>query len=261
MSAPSLADAFLPPPDWLQVNPGLDREAARSAFAAKGRLSLADIFVPDAAERVRRSLDLEVEWTLSALVDGQPRDVEVAWLVRQPPQTLASLQQSVMEPARRGAFSYAFDTYRIDRAAISGQRRGWAVEQVYDRLNTEAFLTLVRDITGDDRGVYVDAQATRYQPGHFLTRHDDNPEGKDRLYAYVLGFTPGWRAEFGGLLAFLDDAGQVEEAFVPGFNSLHIFAVPRQHLVTPVAPYAPRPRHSITGWVRSKPERLQPPSS
>ena len=127
-----------------------------------------------------------------------------------------------------------------------------ALEGVYDRLNSEPFLAFVRALTGDPRCAYADAQATRYRPGDFLTAHDDDVAGKHRLYAYVLNFTPSWRPDWGGLLAFHEADGHVSEAYTPSFNALNIFRVPQLHAVTQVASFAGAHRLSITGWVRER---------
>ena len=82
---------------------------------------------------------------------------------------------------------------------------------------------------------YADAQATLYRSGHFLTSHNDDTPGSKRLAAYVLSFTPAWRAEWGGLLEFLDGNGQVETGYLPGFNTLKLFRVPMTHYVSMVA--------------------------
>ena len=136
-----------------------------------------------------------------------------------------------------------------------GQRKGGPlapIEAVYDLLNSAPFLAFIRALTGDSRAAYVDAQATRYRPGDFLTAHDDDVEGKNRLFAYVMNFTPAWRADWGGLLAFHDADGHVAEAYTPTFNALNIFRVPQVHAVTQVASFAAGPRLSITGWIRER---------
>ncbi|MNN76656.1 hypothetical protein D3C81_1930560 [compost metagenome] len=94
---------------------------------------------------------------------------------------------------------------------------------------------------------------TRYLPGHFLNRHSDANPKTERLYAYVLNLSPGWRAEWGGLLQFLDEGGDITETFVPSFGALNVFAVPQMHAVSTVAPFAGGPRYSVTGWWRAKP--------
>jgi SM-20-related protein len=96
----------------------------------------------------------------------------------------------------------------------------------------------------------VDAQATRYERGHYLTQHDDSAAEKGRLYAFVLNLTPHWRTDWGGLLNFIDADGHVAEAYAPAWNAINLFRVPQPHAVSCVAPFAGAPRLSITGWVR-----------
>jgi len=123
------------------------------------------------------------------------------------------------------------------------------LDTVLEALATPAFIGFARQVTGDSSINKVDAQATRYTAGHFLNLHDDAQyQGAQRRCAYVLNFTKDWRAEWGGLLQFLDGGGKVIDSFVPHFNSLSLFAVPTPHIVSYVAPFASAPRLSITGW-------------
>jgi SM-20-related protein len=90
-----------------------------------------------------------------------------------------------------------------------------------------------------------------YAPGHFLKLHNDNAKSRDdRRYACVVGLTRDWEADWGGLLQMVDD-GQVIRSCTPAFNTCVIFKVPRDHLVSYVAPYATKPRYSLTGWMRA----------
>ena len=107
-------------------------------------------------------------------------------------------------------------------------------------------------MTGEDRIALADSQLTRFRRGHFLTEHDDELAGKNRYYAYVLNLTPVWRIDWGGLLAFHGDDGNVAEAFTPRFNALNLLRVPCAHSVTQVALSAGANRLSITGWLRGK---------
>jgi len=95
----------------------------------------------------------------------------------------------------------------------------------------------------------VRVQASNYRPGDFLTLHDDSHRRDDRLAAFTLGFTREWRPDWGGQLLFHDADGQIERGFMPGFNVLTLFRVPRPHSVAPVAPYAAAKRLSLTGWL------------
>jgi SM-20-related protein len=101
----------------------------------------------------------------------------------------------------------------------------------------------------------VSKNRDRNWPGHFLTQHDDSGYSEQhRRVAYVLYLTRGWRADWGGQLQFLDARGDVEEVWMPRFNSLGLFLVPTPHVVTYVAPFATQPRYAITGWLCDGPE-------
>jgi Rps23 Pro-64 3,4-dihydroxylase Tpa1-like proline 4-hydroxylase len=104
------------------------------------------------------------------------------------------------------------------------------------------FRTLV-----DEAGITViDGRATRYGPGDFLTHHDDH--SGNRHTAYVLGLSPEWRPDWGGLLMLHDPAEARSQALHPQFNTLTLFRVPCDHSVSIVAPFAPVPRYAVTGW-------------
>ncbi len=62
--------------------------------------------------------------------------------------------------------------------------------------------------------------------------------------------TRDWDPDWGGLLQFYDAEKNVEQVFVPRFNTLSLFTVPQSHAVSAVAPYAPVGRLAITRMVR-----------
>jgi Rps23 Pro-64 3,4-dihydroxylase Tpa1-like proline 4-hydroxylase len=108
-------------------------------------------------------------------------------------------------------------------------------------------LDLVRRVTGRGDINATSIQATRYRPGHFLNQHDDHNDRR-RAAAYVLNMTPHWRWDWGGALLFSDRPGHISEGFLPAFNALNMFAVPQEHQVGFVSPFAGAHRYSITGW-------------
>jgi SM-20-related protein len=62
--------------------------------------------------------------------------------------------------------------------------------------------------------------------------------------------TPIWRPDLGGVLAFIDDSGNIAEGYVPAFNVLNVFRVPARHAVTAVTPFGGL-RYAITGWLHA----------
>lgn len=242
------------PTTGLTLAPGLKPEALASAFARHGRLHLPVAFAEPGAQAVGSALASAVPWHKSLNANGKSYDLGFDTLAKMPADRRAELDAAVVAGGRTG-FQYLFDAWRLSDLVEDGRRQGGALaplEAVYDFLNGAEFLDFVRILTNDPRSAYADAQATRYRAGDFLTAHDDDVEGKNRLYAYVLNFTPVWRADWGGLLVFHDADGHLAEGYTPTFNALNIFRVPQLHSVTQVASYAGAERLSITGWIRER---------
>ena len=57
------------------------------------------------------------------------------------------------------------------------------------------------------------------------------------------------KGNWGGHLAFYDEAGNVVEALKPALNTLNLFTVPQQHSVQLAIPFAGAPRTSYLGWL------------
>ncbi|MBM0170935.1 2OG-Fe(II) oxygenase [Altererythrobacter sp. C41] len=228
-------------------SPGQIAEAAH-AFARNGRIRIPDFLQHGAAEALHAFLQAAPWWRTfnqgERTWDLGPESIEVLT-----PEQASQLEQAIHEGARKG-FQYVYETVRVSEQSSERSERGFPVDRLLEAMNTAPALEMWRELTGDPDVGLVDGQATRYLPGHFLTRHDDDVEGKNRVAAYVLNLSPEWAPEWGGLLQFHDAAGEVTGAMVPGFNVLNLFRVPQSHSVSIVAPFAPAPRYSITGWIR-----------
>jgi Rps23 Pro-64 3,4-dihydroxylase Tpa1-like proline 4-hydroxylase len=230
------------------LNPALDAAALAAGFARHGRLQVRDVLLPQAAAAAHRCLAAEVPWSFTYRLDGRNELRSPEELQAMGAQERAAIGRRILEQARN-EFSFGFMTYPLLREQRAGRGAGLFAHRVLEALASPEFIGFVRAVTGDARIERVDAQATRYTAGHFLSLHDDaDHEGEARRCAYVLNLSDGWRAEWGGLLQFVAPDGSVAESFVPHFNSLSLFAVPTRHLVSYVAPYATAPRLAITGW-------------
>jgi SM-20-related protein len=236
----------------LRLDPKLDPAKLKPLFARFGRLHLPSLLAAADAQVVAEAMR-QAPWSRTFLVAGKGYRVTHEDFAKTPPEVRAEVEAAIVQGGRTG-FQFDFDNWPVSDEIEAGRRLGGAVaaiEAAYDLLNSPAFLGFIHAVTGDDRAVYCDAQATRYRAGQFLTAHDDEIEGKNRLFAYVLNLTPGWRIEWGGNLLFHDADGHVAEGYAPKFNSLNIFRVPQWHSVSQVASYVDAERLAITGWIRS----------
>lgn len=239
-------------PHALALSDGLDLEGAGSRLARTGRARVPGLLAADGADRVLAALaGPDMVWN-RAIRNPYNADVPVAVFEAEPVEEQARLYGLAHEEAVEG-FQFIFDRIRLGQARTMGLQLPAVLYALHDLFNSPAYLDFARALTGDDRIAYVDAQPTRYLPGHFLNGHTDEHEDAGRLYAYVLNLSPRWRAEWGGLLMFLDGDGAVTETFTPHFGALNLFRVPQDHAVSMVAPFAAAPRYSVTGWWRMRP--------
>ena len=223
------------------------RAAIRKRLARTGRAQVDGVLDPADAQGLYEAATAADFNVVTRRGTGHV-DLPAAWLASLTPDQKQALGQAVQTSAQSD-FQYLYDKHPIYDLVQAGQAAPvWRDLLAY--LNGAAFLDLMRDLTGEARIALADAQLTRYRAGHFLTEHDDHAEGKNRFYAYVLNLTPVWRIEWGGLLAFHGEDGNVAEAFTPRFNTLNLLKVPSPHSVTQVALSAAADRISVTGWLR-----------
>ena len=223
---------------------------ARATLARSGRIHIPG-FLDESAARTTHEAMQAADWRLAVNGDAGSYDLSAANIAALNPGQQEKLVGAIHAKARTG-FQFMFDSFRLSDLFESGALVDGALADLFSTLNSEPYLALMREITGNPRIAYIDAQATRYRPGHFLTTHDDDVEGKNRLFAYVINLTPNWRVDWGGVLMFVDEDGHVAEAYTPRWNALNIMRVPQQHAVSIVAPFAAGARYSITGWMRSQ---------
>lgn len=228
------------------LNPALDVTALGDAYRRARRLDIDDWLPAEQAETLRRHLLDRSDWTL-VLNAGE----KVYELPRSRSGELDGAQREQLErfviDSARDRFQYRFESIR------SPDRGGDAtlLDRFVAFMSSPEVIGFLGAVTGQTTLSFADGQATLYSPGHFLTAHDDDVAGKNRLAAYVFGLSPEWHADWGGLLMFHGRDGNVDEAFTPGMNRLRLFSVPVSHGVSYVTPFAAHPRLSVTGWLRA----------
>jgi len=240
-----------PPVDEFALSSALDRETLAARYAQAGRIHIPEVLAPESAARLHRALSEETSYNLTVNSGEKYFDLPEAQMRALSPQQLQALTDSAGAGTQKG-FQLYYETHRLSESGEPYRDPKSVLAKWVAFLESEDFLSFVRDVTGEPSVAFADAQATRYGPGHFLTTHDDGIAGKNRVAGYVFNMTPFWQADWGGILLFLDKDGQVAEGFVPCFNALNILKVPQPHLVSQVAPFARAKRLSVTGWFRAR---------
>jgi Rps23 Pro-64 3,4-dihydroxylase Tpa1-like proline 4-hydroxylase len=118
--------------------------------------------------------------------------------------------------------------------------------ELVDYINSDNFHAFVNHHTSQNISTTLSCWASAYSLGHYLTPHSD-AVGKRKM-AYIFYFNKGWKAEWGGNIAF--DKGTHWQMFVPQNGTLALFNVEdnnNKHMVTNVA--VDNTRYAITGWL------------
>ncbi|MDE1468317.1 2OG-Fe(II) oxygenase [Aurantiacibacter sp. D1-12] len=239
-----------------ELNPDLDRAALAEEFARERRLQVPQVLTDETARELRMVMQHHTEWgiALQAGATGEPRNFRPAELKDPQKQRQAmEMGQQTDQAAARGDYAYRALRYSL----VEGLQSGWDPDSPYavllEHLNAEPFLGFMRTITGMPDLVKADAHASCFASQHFLGRHNDSHVAEGWRIAYVLNLTiDNWHPDWGGYLVFYDEDGNVETGFKPEFNTLNLFAVPQDHAVTYVPPFAPKGRYAINGWLRDR---------
>jgi hypothetical protein len=231
------------------LNPDISVAKAAKAYARTGVAVIDNVLDFECAATLASAMITAPGFNLVTRINDQHRDFDAAAMAELAPDQREPFEQLVAEEARAG-FQYLYETYPLFDAARQGLPLPAAFAGILGLLQSVEFLALARKVCWSDQIRFADAQLTRFQPGHFLSEHDDAAPGKQRVAAYVLQLCSDWRADFGGVLNLLTPDGEIRRGLVPGFNRLVLFSVPRPHAVSAVAPFAPRPRLGMTGWLR-----------
>jgi Rps23 Pro-64 3,4-dihydroxylase Tpa1-like proline 4-hydroxylase len=233
--------------DMPVLNPELDHVVLAEQFERHGRVQIQRVLSKSSAQRIYSCLAEETRYELCTN-EGE----ETRVIANPTPAQRQEFTKAAWGRVGTHAFQFLYDRHTLSLDGEAYPDQDHYLAKVTNFLNGAEFLNFVRGVTGMKAIALADAQATLYRAGHFLTVHEDNKPGPNRLVAYVLSLTALWRPEWGGLLEFVNEANQIEDGFVPNFNSLRLFRIPTKHYVSYVAPFAQAGRYSITGWLRAR---------
>ena len=233
--------------EQLEINPDLDFDALGRILQEKSRLQVENFFTPDTAEYLHQLLMENKDWYLAYNERDNYYESSMEQLNALNPQQRQKFMNNIYVRARTH-FQYVFKQYYITQAIELNEQPGHPMHQMHGFVNSEEVLAVMRKLTGDTAIRKADSYATKYKPGHFLSSHDDRHDKHDRVAAYVVSMNRIWDKNWGGHLAFFDDMGNIEEAFIPSFNTLNMFLIPQIHSVQLVSPFAGTNRTSFSGW-------------
>ena len=231
----------------LALNPALDPTALAGEYAARGRVRIHSLLAEDGVRALHGEIVRREDWRQMFIGSGGVIEIDRAARAAMPPEEADSLDRAVHERAALG-FQYRYEGLRVPTPGEAAP--GDALGTFAEFMASAELLGFLQTVMNCSALAFGEGMTTAYGPGDFLTCHDDAVAGRNRLAAFVLGMTPQWRPEWGGLLMFHADDDAHGHALVPRFNTLDLFAVPQRHSVTYVSPAALGRRLALTGWLR-----------
>lgn len=232
----------------IKINDSLDITSFSKQLREKRRLQIPNFFDENSAEYINHLLNNHKNWYLAYNEGDNFYESSAEQIAVLKPSQKQQFMNQIYYRAM-SSFQYVFNQYYITQALELNENLGDPIHQVHHFVNSLSFLDTMRALTGEASIKKSDSYASQYLPGHFLTEHDDRHSTHKRVAAYVVSMNKVWKRDWGGHLAFYDDEGNIEEAFIPSFNTMNIFFVPQNHAVQMIAPFAGKPRQSILGWL------------
>jgi hypothetical protein len=226
------------------LNPNLNPVQLRAAYAQHRSLSIQNILVPAVAESIHKALTA-LDWNLE-INDYTPsprfRIPLTPELTDVPPCVLLDSLEHGMDAKQLFYLRLCVEAQHFLHPDLVAFR---------EYVNTPEFLGALREITGEPDVTHTWIEATCYDKGCFLGGHRDDHHPQN-VVAIVFNFTPHWQIDWGGLLTLVYPQRQ-PVLVPPAWNSLSLFTIPLDHLVSAVSPAATAKRYSLTGWLRRGP--------
>ncbi len=222
-----------------ELNPHLDRARLAADFKRTGRIHIPNILTDASAQRLFRALEQETPW---GLLFNEGKELRAFGTV-----TAEDLQEMGIAAWERAHsdFQFFYHFYRLLENREIYPAPEHYLGKLVAFLTDPRFFAFAREVTGEESIAWISGTATLYKPLDFLTVHDDGKSS--RRIAYVLNMTPTWRPDWGGALQFYDNDDHIEEGYLPTFNALNLFRVPKRHSVSQVASFGGI-RYAISGW-------------
>lgn len=221
----------------------LDLKQVADILRLKGSVHLSSILRPPDAKALHDEMEGYRQWLLSLKIGTWDRVLR---------QDASSLDAAREMEIRDQAYAAATEHAHLYKRALVSVRDTPVLFSFIQFLNSTPFIEFARQVTGYSSIAPLQPRVLSLGPGHFISSHSDEPDSGVHRTNYLFQLAPDWSPDWGGHLEFLDShGGDVQEAYVPRFNTLSLFATPRWHAVNMVALFAPRNRYTISGFIDS----------
>jgi SM-20-related protein len=224
------------------INEFEDIENLKNEFKHNQKVKINNFMEKNFAEKLFQYIYLDKNWLLATGIDKMKYEKKII-----PQYEKANVLQikNVNNSFGNDKFTYIFN--RSMNNSLNMSYFEFTIRQV---LNSKDFIDKLNEITGLGLNRLTTLFLSKYKSGNFLSPHSDKGNG---TLAFVIYLTKFWKPQYGGILHFMsDDRKDIIESYVPTFNSLVIFSVPKDegipHFISHVSPNVKHARFAITGW-------------
>lgn len=229
------------------LNNQLDINKLKNTYTLKNRISIKDAFQADVAETLLDCLRSDIPWQLAYKEKGAASLFSAQQLAGMSEEQLQTIYYKIAQLGAQG-FQFCYYHYSISHKNNQTCAPDAYVNTFAKFLSSEPFFEFARKVTGIEEINNIEIQAGRYTGNNFLMVHNDSDKPERRV-AFVLNLSKDWQIDWGGLLHFMNQKGEVTDTFVPTYNSLTFFTVPVLHKVSYVMPFVKQSRYTVTGWL------------
>lgn len=230
-----------------------DKESLRQSFEKNGHITIPNFLKNDFAEEIYTHINNNNEqedaklWKKNILIDdklislSENSDDDKKEKISK----LRNIAQYKANKEHEFSFCYSIKKYHDDQCNC------FTCDAIRRIFYTPEFLQMIRDVTGIVISDINEIFYSYFKEEDFLTLHTDYDKG---LITFTLNLTKNWKPYYGGLLHLVDqdDNSNIKRIIVPQFNQITLIKIPPitgfPHFVSPVVPYCPESRYSITGW-------------
>lgn len=217
-----------------KLNDKLDLKALAAAFKKKGRVQAPDAMDGKSADALSETIEKMALWR-SVLMEGD-KDRGLTG------QELNSMTERRRRELLERAYIQARDQYQYLRYdcptdEIPNAKDPKALKDADDYFKSDGFRDVLRKIAGSKDGELENVHARWLQREQFMTDSSLATNLPDCKLWFSMDVTRTWKPHWGGELKFIDDEGEIEESWAPGFNRLNIYAGDARHCISYVTPF------------------------
>ena len=216
------------------LNPNLDLEALAEGFKKSNRVQVKNALDEKSADALSETIEKMAIWRWVFLDRNSEWVMSSEQVNQMTERRRKELMQRLFLQAREG-FQYLRFECPTDEIPDAKDPKALTDADVFFKSND--FRDFLRAVSGEKDGEPRGLHARWLNREKFMADSalaTDRPDCK--LY-FSMDVTRTWRPNWGGQLMFLDDDGEIEEAWAPAFNRLNIYSASARHFINYVAPY------------------------